>query len=459
MKTMNKIYKTLLVAMAVAIGLTSCDSNDEPYVAAVPAITVVSRDTNFPAAASEGSVKFTADGPVSVETANNWLSASVQGDEILIRCTQNDNLQGRTGVVTAKCGTSTTDINIIQEGILFQIPDMKDLVFSSSAATKEIPVTANAQVEVKSEVDWLRGSCSDGILKVEIGQNPLFDERSSCLSIIYGVNELKLPVSQMGIYLDIFDMTVWKCPDTRKSMSFSLPGEVDLQFETDRPDWLTSSVNPGTRIWKITAEANNSGHMRTCNFTYTLGTKTGTVKVEQCDFTKDLASDDYHLYFTNPKDNKRYFYNARLRKTGSNYKITLTDLKIDIPVTYDADEHAFGITGGQFCGNMDALKVFTTFVFYDATDSSYYFTWSSNWSMLGMPSFTESGSGGTTAIGFADSGNNPNVISYLELHGFSSTQLSGSTSEGGIVGLKDISLERVHGAAARTAALPGPTFE
>ena len=436
---MKQLYKLLLITLVAALGFTSCDDKDEPDSVTQQAITILSRSTNFPAGASTGSVKFKADGAVTVTTENSWISASVDGDEIKIECTQNNDLQGRTGVITAKCNGATTDINVIQEGILFEIPDMNGLDFNCNAATREIEVTANALVEVISDVDWLKGTCENGILEIQIAQNASFDERKAELLIKYGDYELSIPVSQQGMYLEIFDMTLWKTNDSRKSLTITLPIDIDVTFETTNPDWLTSSVNRNTRTWKVTAEANNTGHIRTGEFTYTIGTKIGKIKVEQCDFTKDLSSNNYKLFFTNTSDGKRYFYNARLKKTGSNYKIELPDLKnISIPVTYDADTHEFGIKGGQFCGNFDDLKIYTTFVYFNPEANGNYFTWSNTWVLNGEPSYNESTA--QTTISFNDTGVNQYPISYLQLHCFSSTQLSGNTSEGGFVNLSKMEL-------------------
>lgn len=436
---MNKIYKLLLITLVAALGFTSCDDKDEPENMTPQAITILERSTNFPAGASTGSVKFKANGTVTVSTLNQWITATVEGEEIKIECTQNDDLQGRTGVVTAQCNGGTTDINVIQEGILFQIPDLSELSFKSGASTCELEVTANAEVEVVSEVDWVKGSCEDGLLKIQLASNPTFDERKTNLIVKYGLYEQEVPISQEGIYMEIFDMTEWLSNDSRKSMSIELPADVDVKFETPNPDWITSSVNKNTRVWRITAEANTTGHVRIGEFTYTIGTRKGTIKVEQCDFTKDLASNNYKLYFTSTSDGKRYFYNARLRKTGSTYKIELPDLKnISIPASYDADTHTFGIIGGQFCGNFDSAKIYTTFVYYNAEAGGNYFGWSSSWVLNARPTYNEADA--QTVITFKDFGVNPNPLSYLELHCFSSSQLSGSTSEGAFVGLMDMEL-------------------
>lgn len=440
---MKKIFKSfLIVAMALTVA-TSCDDNDNTELMTPPAITIVSRSTNFPAAASTGSVKFTADGPVTVSTLNNWITASVEGDEIIIQCQQNDELQGRTGVVTAKTSTGSTDINIVQEGVYFQVPDVDRLDFECSSSTYEIEVHSNALVEVVSDVDWISGECVDGILKINVAENPTFDIRKCNLTIKSGVTTTQIPVSQKGIYLEIFDMEMWACPDSRKTMTLVLPFDVPVTFTTDNPDWLVSNYNPNTRTWKITAEANNTGHIRESSFTYTLGTKTGTVRVRQCDFNKDLASTDYGLFFTN-NEGVRMYFDAALKKVGSNYRINITALNLNIPVNYDANTHQFVLRGGQACGTMGAENIYTVFVFVNPEDGGNYFTWSNSWFMKGEPEFKQVNGKYRTIIPFNDSGSNPNKISFLELHSFSSTSLSGSTSRGTVIQLRDMTVERIH---------------
>ncbi|MDE7154430.1 MAG: BACON domain-containing protein [Muribaculaceae bacterium] len=440
---MKKIFKSFLIAAIALTITTSCDDNETTELMTPPAITIVSRSTNFPAAASTGSVKFTADGPVTVSTQNSWITATVEGDEIKIECTQNDELQGRTGVITAKTKAGSTDINIIQEGVYFQVPNVDKLDFECTASTYEIEVHSNALVEVVSDVDWISGECVDGILKINIDANPTFDVRTCDMTIKSGVTKTKIPVSQKGIYLEIFDLETWTCPDSRKTMTLTLPFDVPVSFSTDNPDWLVSSYNPATRVWKITAEANNTGHVRTSKFDYILGTKKGTVNVRQCDFNKDLASNDYGLFFTNDEGVRMYFQ-AALKKVGSNYRINITALNLNIPVSFDTNSHTFTLRGGQACGTMGADNIYTVFVYYDPVDRGNYFTWSNSWQMKGEPEFKLVNGKYRTIIPFKDPGNNPYTISYLELHSFSSTSLSGSTSRGTVVRLRDMTVERIH---------------
>lgn len=440
---MKNIFKSFLIAAVALTFVTSCDDNGDNELMTPPAITIVSRSTNFPAAASSGSVKFEADGPVTVSTENSWLSATVEGDEIKIECTQNDELQGRTGVITARCNNGSTDINIVQEGVYFQVPDVDKLDFECIPSSYEIEVHSNAKVEVISGEDWISGECVDGILKIEVAENPTFDERKCELVIKSGVTTTKIPVTQKGIYLEIFDLKTWTCPDSRKNMTLTLPFDVPVTFSTDSPDWLISSYNPNTKIWKITAEPNTTGHVRVGKFEYALGTKKGSVTVRQCDFNKDIASNDYGLYFTNDEGARMYF-EASLKKVGSKYRINITALGLNIPVNYNTNNHRFIIKGGQACGNMGADNIYTTFAYYNPADRGNYFTWDETWSVEGDPEYKMVNGKYRTIIPFTDPGTNPYAISYLELHSFSSTSLSGSTSRGTVIRLRDMTVERIH---------------
>lgn len=448
---MKKIYKSILFTLLASVAVTSCDSYEAPDLHSDPAVTIVGRDTDFPAAASTGIIKFEAEGPVTVTSAHEWLSATVEGDEIHVSCTQNNSLQSRSGILTVKCSDSTTEISIIQEGIIFQLSG--DAVkFTAAATSKEFAVKSNAPVELTSDSDWLSASFADGVITIKVLENPTMDPRNATLTASCGESTSSLPVMQEGIYLKLFDRTDWNPTDGTGYLSYSFPYDIPVGFSSEQ-DWLSYTLDKEKALLRFIASPNSTGHIRTGSFDYTIGPKSGTIKVHQCDFAKDLASDDYALYFVDPKDNKLYYLNAGVRKQGSYYYIDVTDEGLSIPVLYDTSTHTFTIKGGQNCGVWNSqYYIFTTYSFNE--DGKSYYTWSTDPSMKALPyyEFDVENNLGYTAAEFEDAGTFDAPLNYFQLYAFSSDSPSSNTSVGYLYRMVNPFLMRIHADATPSAS-------
>lgn len=115
---MKKIYKSLFIAMIAAAGLTACSDYEAPDITTESAITIVSRDTDFPASASTGSIKFKSNGPVTVTSDKEWITASVEGDVINIAVEPNTAVEGRAGNIIVKSGDAMDEISVVQAGLI-----------------------------------------------------------------------------------------------------------------------------------------------------------------------------------------------------------------------------------------------------------------------------------------------------------------------------------------------------
>ena len=442
---MKKIYKSILFTLLASVAVTSCDSYEAPNLHTDPAVTIVGRDTDFPAAASTGTIKFEADGPVTVTSASEWITATVEGDEIHVSCTQNNSLESRSGILTVKCDDSTTEIAIIQEGVIFQLSDEGDLTFKAETGSKTIATKSNIPLEVRTDSEWVTASYDEGIITVTVGQNPTLDERNAKLTVVYGDNESTIGVKQDGIYFSIFDRTEWFVNDSKNRYNYDFPFDITVKYTSTDPEWLTYEQNLETKKLYFNVEKNTTGHVRTGSFTYEIGPKSGTMFVHQCDFAKDLASDDYALYFTDPKDGKLYYVAVIVKQEGTNHFIELPNDGIAIPFTYNTSNHTFTIEGGQNCGIWNnRYYIFTTFGFTE--DGEGYYTWAAGPSIKALPyyEFDAESNVGYTAVEFEDAGTFDAPLDYFQLFAFSSDKPSSNTSAGYLYRMVNPFLMRIH---------------
>lgn len=418
---MNKITKYILLSVVATMVVTSCDDYSAPTLTTDPAINIVSRETDFPAGASTGTIKFTADGPVTVSTSNSWISASVQGNEILVSCTENNSLDSRAGSIVAKCEGRTTEISIIQEGMFFQISAQGTISFGNTASSQKFDVKSNIPVTVSTNNDWISASLSDDVLTVSVQANPNLDPREGSFTVSYGSNENKINVSQTGFTLALFDVKEWKMTGASNTTlgTYTYPFDT-FDFSTDC-DWISYTISGG-RL-SITAAANTTKHPRSATMTFTVGTRTGQIPVSQCNFTTDMVGSGWGLYYYDPSKSGWYYVDAEIKGSGSSYTINLTN-GLAIPFTYNSTSQILTLKGGQSCGVISSYYAYTTFFYGD------YVTWAETATYDGSPVYEVEDGEAYTMVEFDDAGTYTEALESFVIYAFSSTTLSGDTALG-----------------------------
>ena len=217
---MKKIYKSLFITMIAAAGFTACSDYEAPDITTESAITIVSRNTDFPAAASTGVIKFKADGPVTVSSANDWITASVEGDEINISVVQNNSIDGRAGSIIVKSGNAEDEISIIQSGIIFKFDEVGEIATDSDPSTHAYPIDANAPIEVSSDADWVKVAVADGKLSISIDPNPTLDPRSATVTVKCGDTTYEIPVAQKGLVFPLFKIPTLRVNDSQSTTTY-----------------------------------------------------------------------------------------------------------------------------------------------------------------------------------------------------------------------------------------------
>ena len=453
---MKKIYKSIFFTVFAGLSVASCDNYEAPAITSDPAVSIVGRDTDFPASASTGTIQFKADGPVTVTTSNEWLSATVEGDEIKVSCTQNNSLESRSGIITVKCGEKTTEISIIQEGVIFQLGEGADNIkFTAGKATQTIVVKSNVPVEIASEYEWLSGDFNDGVITINVDDNISLDDRIGSLKVICGNTENELSVTQSGISYPIFDRTEWYPTDARTRYNLDYPFDMDIEYSSTDPEMLTYEWDKEKKKLYINTEKNETGHLRTGSFTYTIGPKSGSMWVHQCDFAKDLASEEYRLYFTDPTDGKLYYMPAVLKRPLF-YWLELPSIGLEFRINYSTTDHTISFTGGVACGQYRNYEVFTTMGF--TMDGRSSVTWSTDAAVKALPlyEFDADDNVGYTTAEFEDAGTYTYPISEIVLTAFTSTTLSSDTYAGSLMRMVDPFLVRVHEVAGEEAPVAAP---
>lgn len=447
---MKKTYRSILFALIAATGFTACNDYEAPDITTESAITIVSHDTTFPAEASTGSITFEAKGPVTVTTDNEWITATLDGNTINIAVAQNNALDGRTGTIIVKCGNATDEISIIQSGIIFKFADVSEIDIEADAWTNSYEANATIPMSVTSDAEWLKGLIADGILTINADRNTKLQARTGILTITVGDLTYDITVNQGPLTFPLVKVTEISQNDDAKTYTYNFPSDIEVTLSSD-VEWLHGSFENETVT--ITVDANNDGHIRKGNLSYSLEGTEGSVSVEQYEFDKDIAG-EYQWIYTNPADNVDYYYPATIKRDGSNYAIdfTLGRYNVSAAITWDDNTRTLNLAGGNYIGMWSSYYAYICYPFIDPEDGETYFTWSTEPSMNASFIYFEQNGLGITGATFVDAKTFEYDLLYIQIHAFKAQPPSSPNSAGYISKMVDPILMRTQTLSSETTS-------
>lgn len=448
---MKKIYKSILLTMIAVSGLTACSDYEAPDIASTEAIDIVSRETTFTAAASTGTIKFEAKGPVTVSTSNEWITPTVDGDVINIAVAQNDAIDSRAGSITVKCGNATEEIQIIQSGIIFKFDDPSTIAISSDAWANTYQADSSVPVQISSDAEWLSGTIADGILTVKADRNTRLQPRTGVLTLTSGSLTYDITVNQEKLEFPLVKVSSLRSNDDEATYTYNFPADIEVKF-TPSAGWIHGEFANETVT--ITLDANNTGHIRQGGLDYEVDGVNGSVKFMQADFDKDIAG-SYYWFYTDPKDNEDYYIPATLKREDSNYSIDVTSSSYSwsIPVTYNDETLSINLPGGSYIGKYSKYFMYICYSFLDPEDNKIYYTWEEEPSMNASFQYGVINGKGYTLAEFVDAKTFNYDLMYLQFNAFTSQPPTGganSNAAGYLIRMLNPMFQRVHDISGET---------
>ncbi len=160
--------------MFLALGVftfTSCDDDTENPYDHDSSITLLGSNVLFDAKAATGSITYTADGDITVETGSSWCSASLSGDSILVSVTQNGTINGRSTVVTLRCNGDSAQVPVTQLGVIVQLGSTSFYTETDDAQTLAYSISSNVDLKILSTPDWATATIDGDSIYVELEEN------------------------------------------------------------------------------------------------------------------------------------------------------------------------------------------------------------------------------------------------------------------------------------------------
>lgn len=186
---MKRIFNLILSALCV-IAYTSCSDDEGMEYTHESSIKIISRDVNFPASASQGSVVVEAPGAITVETSDKgWCTTTVSGQTIQVNVEENPSLESRSSELTIRCGNDVASIVVLQSGLIFETSAGSHITVGDNAGTYQYDINCNTELTITPSDNWITVNVEDGKMNVTLAENNTGHVRRG--SIIYAAGTYK----------------------------------------------------------------------------------------------------------------------------------------------------------------------------------------------------------------------------------------------------------------------------
>ena len=162
----------LSFSFVALLGCTVSCGSDENLEVPAPAVEVLKAETFFPVLGGEKQV-VVAQTPAQAYAHQRTGSKSPKSDKTIKLSTSfNNTPQSRNTLLVLKNDKGdSTNINVMQEGVNFGLPQEKAYYGGDESYKTTIPVTANVEVKYSSTADWLTVVHEGDQLKVQAEVN------------------------------------------------------------------------------------------------------------------------------------------------------------------------------------------------------------------------------------------------------------------------------------------------
>lgn len=203
---MKKIFNILTLALFATVAFTSCD-DDDVYVEDPTAnqLAILSRETSFGAAPSQGTIVVDTNEPITV-TSNDqtgWITTSVDGNKVNVNVALNESLDGRTAMLTIKGGSKQAQVAVIQSGVIVALDGENNVKYNDNARTVTFNLKSNLPVEIWTDADWITPTYEDGVITATLTANATKHVRVGTISYTAGPVNEEITITQLDFTKDL----------------------------------------------------------------------------------------------------------------------------------------------------------------------------------------------------------------------------------------------------------------
>lgn len=311
---MKKIYSLIVFAIG-SLTLASC--GDDDFTEKVNTIQVEKSETTIPAAGGSVDITLTGEG-LTVASAADWLTATINGNVLTASATANPTRESRASHIDVKAANGDTYlVSIVQTGGMLAL-ESNELAATDLDASYNVAIAkAVGSVTVKSLSDWVKASVnakSDSI-KVEVASNDYDVARQGKILVTSGVLEDTLFVNQAAMKFSLATNVASILSNAAGSKTVTVSHSKPVTVES-KADWITASITGN--VIKVSVAA-NATKRRVGEVAVKSGKSEKTLYVSQLDFA-DQFSGTYDFLFYDVDEEGWYYFPADVTDKGISIK-------------------------------------------------------------------------------------------------------------------------------------------
>lgn len=311
---MKKIYSLIVFAIG-SLTLASC--GDDDFTEKVNTIQVEKSETTIPAAGGSVDITLTGEG-LTVASAADWLTATINGNVLTASATANPTRESRASHIDVKAANGDTYlVSIVQTGGMLAL-ESNELAATDLDASYNVAIEKSVgSVTVKSLSDWVKASVnakSDSI-KVEVASNDYDVARQGKILVTSGVLEDTLFVNQAAMKFSLSTNVASILSNAAGSKTVTVSHSKPVTVES-KADWITASITGN--VIKVSVAA-NATKRRVGEVAVKSGKSEKTLYVSQLDFA-DQFSGTYKFLFYDVQQKGWYYLPADVTDKGISIK-------------------------------------------------------------------------------------------------------------------------------------------
>ena len=311
---MKKIYSLIVFAIG-SLTLASC--GDDDFTEKVNTSQVEKSETTIPAAGGSVDITLTGEG-LTVASAADWLTATINGNVLTASATANPTRESRASHIDVKAANGDTYlVSIVQTGGMLAL-ESNELAATDLDASYNVAIEkAVGSVTVKSLSDWVKASVnakSDSI-KVEVASNDYDVARQGKILVTSGVLEDTLFVNQAAMKFSLSTNVASILSNAAGSKTVTVSHSKPVTVES-KADWITASITGN--VIKVSVAA-NATKRRVGEVAVKSGKSEKTLYVSQLDFA-DQFSGTYKFLFYDVEQKGWYYLPADVTDKGISIK-------------------------------------------------------------------------------------------------------------------------------------------
>lgn len=311
---MKKIYSLIVFAIG-SLTLASC--GDDDFTEKVNTIQVEKSETTIPAAGGSVDITLTGEG-LTVASAADWLTATINGNVLTASATANPTRESRASHIDVKAANGDTYlVSIVQTGGMLAL-ESNELAATDLDASYNVAIAKSVgSVTVKSLSDWVKASVnakSDSI-KVEVASNDYDVARQGKILVTSGALEDTLFVNQAAMKFSLATNVASILSNAAGSKTVTVSHSKPVTVES-KADWITASITGN--VIKVSVAA-NATKRRVGEVAVKSGKSEKTLYVSQLDFA-DQFSGTYDFLFYDVEEEGWYYFPADVTDKGISIK-------------------------------------------------------------------------------------------------------------------------------------------